>query len=75
MKKGYILGIIIVVAIVGIGSYAIVKNSLSKTQSIPITSKATNLNNSNSTNNTNSTFSNQEQENYYKLSRVLIIHL
>lgn len=69
MKKGYILGIIIVVAIVGIGSYAIVKNSLSKTQSIPITSKATNLNNSNSTNNTNSTFSNQEQENYYKLSQ------
>lgn len=75
MKKGYIIGIIIIVIIFGVGTYAVAKNASSKshltTTTNEVATKATKATNSNSTNEvaTKATFSSQEQENYYKLSQ------
>ena len=68
MEKKYLIGIVAVIIIIGVGSYAIVHKSSSKN-----ISSTNNINqdisNSSKGINIKVTFTNQEQENYYKLSQ------
>ena len=68
MKKGYLTGIIIVIAVVVVGGGIYFYKTSSK-DSNATTSQPTKITNSTNGTNIKATFTNQEQENYYKLSQ------